>query len=373
MDNNLRWIAIAFVMGLCAAYAMWGQGHSSTPIRNETIHADPAPQVQQPNNSVIPTPITTPGFNNPTIPVSALRFNPPSVDFGEVFVNQTCSRTVDVENTGDQTINITNVKGTCGCLKADMPTMSIAPGKSEKCNIFITGVAGRRTLSVTVTTSENVQTMPILSVLVQVKQIFSVEPQTISFGTLRKNDSKTMQASIKREDGSPFSIIDIVAKNKEFTFKYDKLDVLNGYKITVTATAGSRIGFITEGAAILTDHPKVPAVPLNLCVNVQGDVLFLPNIIATVQHADKSVATLETIARRLTPGPLIIESVSEVDKRPVGYTVQKIDESSCKLSIYFTSEFNSVTGFGEVAIKTNAEVDSSRVQYIVSQPNKKKP
>src|ERR1041385_6831617 len=87
MDSNLRWVAVAFVLGLCAAYALWGGAPAVAPKSEE-----PTPR-QAPTITG-----TTPATSTATDPkvVLPFKFDPPAVNFGDVMVGETKTEVVSL-------------------------------------------------------------------------------------------------------------------------------------------------------------------------------------------------------------------------------------------------------------------------------------
>lgn len=85
---------------------------------------------------------------NPKSVTSPLRFSSEVVDFGTIDeMSGVWQGSVDVMNTGGDTIAITQVKSTCGCLQIGLPKRVLAPRESVKATLkyYPRGHAGRIT------------------------------------------------------------------------------------------------------------------------------------------------------------------------------------------------------------------------------------
>src|SRR5579862_823379 len=116
MDRNLRWVAVAFVLGLCAAYALWGGA------------SGPAPRTESKDPSGTPA-VPVKSDDTPKGPLP-FAYDPPSVDFGDVKVGETKTQLVSVTNVTAKPIKIVDVKHSCGCMKTEIMAGDIAPGQS---------------------------------------------------------------------------------------------------------------------------------------------------------------------------------------------------------------------------------------------------
>lgn len=366
MDGSTRWIGIAAVLGLCAAYALWGGRTAVAPQPAPPLPvAEHAPKIAPKTapKTVAVTPETL-----PAAPVSVLKIMPGSVDFGEVKVIESKTVRVLIENPGALAVTIEDLKGSCGCLKLDMPEKKIESGKSAALTLTFTGQSGKRPEAYTVTliTNEDGRPRVTLPVKGKVIQTFIVEPMTLYFEDAAKGVPKTQEATITRVDGKPFVIKAVSAQHKELSFKWEPVAGSNAsaYKIYATLT-GIEPGSFTEGAAILTDHPTVPAMPLHIGARITGDVVSATQVLTAMQGADTRVSPFETVIKRITPGALVIKGIEDSEKRPLEFTQVRIDDASIRVTFTLTSEYPDKTPFGDFIVHNNVEAQPLRVPYRV--------
>lgn len=82
-----------------------------------------------------------------------------SIDVGEIPQGKPKSIVFEFKNTGDTTVVITNVVGSCGCTATDYSKEPILPGKSAKVTA-IYNAANKGAFSKTVTVTTNAETTP---------------------------------------------------------------------------------------------------------------------------------------------------------------------------------------------------------------------
>ena len=68
--------------------------------------------------------------------MTTMKFDQEEIDLGNVKKGSKTKAVFTVTNTGKNPLNITNVQPSCGCTTASKPEKPIAPGKSEKIEIF---------------------------------------------------------------------------------------------------------------------------------------------------------------------------------------------------------------------------------------------
>ncbi len=372
----------SFLLGMCVAYALWGRPAppppappvevTAAPPPPATALTPPPPPVAQANAPPVAPPAVAPQQPSvlpvpPPGALSVLKCTPAALDFGEVLLNENKTLKVEVQNPGPEAITISEVKASCGCMKAEMPVRTLEPGKSETLAVTYFAVPGARSgLNVALTTSEKNTPIVQIPVTGKVRQEFIVEPQLLNFDHMLKKKPRTLTATVRHGDGKPFTLIDVRSSNKEFQFSWTPVEGSNGsaYQISVTATA-TRHGMITEGAAILTNHPRLPAIPLNISLQVDAEAICVPSPVRAAQSPDKKVAAFETVLKRLTPGELQVESVKETENLKLEFKTERIDDASSKLIIRLEDEFAKKSPFGEFLIKTNAEDQPLHLPYLV--------
>jgi hypothetical protein len=68
--------------------------------------------------------------------MTTMKFDQEEIDLGNVKKGSKTKAVFTVTNTGKNPLTITNVQPSCGCTTASKPEKPIAPGKSEKIEIF---------------------------------------------------------------------------------------------------------------------------------------------------------------------------------------------------------------------------------------------
>jgi hypothetical protein len=89
------------------------------------------------------------------VPVSEIKFDKDTFNFGEVLEGEKVSHSFVFTNTGDNDLIISNARGSCGCTVPEWPKEPIAPGKSGKIDVVFNseGKPGNAIKSVTVNTN----------------------------------------------------------------------------------------------------------------------------------------------------------------------------------------------------------------------------
>ena len=363
MSANIRWISIAFGLGLCTAYTLWGTPKAATSAAS---NEPPANYKQFDPKHTAVNPAKPP-------PPSVLKFNPPGVDFGEVPSYDKRTAVVALENPGGRPITVSTTVPGCGCLKIEMNQKTIAPGKSEKAEVsFIASPRDwKGELTATFNTDEPGQA--VLKCKGSIRQEFSVEPLTLNFDRLGKRGACTRQAVIKQSKGVAFEIKSVFAKNAEFQFKWAPVEGSHGSAYTICATAtGIKPGHFSEAAVIRVNNPNNPmvnAIPLGLTLQVVGDVSCSPGTVMSQQALENEAEVFETTVKRFVSGPsttpLEVVKVTDSKNQPIEFSCQRIDENNQRLKIKPPREFAKQAKWGYFQIYTNVEEEPVQLHYLV--------
>lgn len=124
---------------------------SATPVATEAqpmaLNADGTPAAEQPYV--------------PTGPLTSIKFDNDTYDWGTVMDGQTVTHVFKFTNTGKEPLVINNAKGSCGCTVPEWPKEPIAPGKTGEIKVVFDskgkGAAGGKDDSKRVTITANTE------------------------------------------------------------------------------------------------------------------------------------------------------------------------------------------------------------------------
>ncbi|MEM1215019.1 MAG: DUF1573 domain-containing protein [Bacteroidota bacterium] len=93
----------------------------------------------------------------PAGPTTSMSFNETTYDFGTVQEGEVVAHTYTFTNTGDETLVLSDAKGSCGCTVPKWPREPIAPGASADITVEFNSKnkKGKRNQKVTITANTN--------------------------------------------------------------------------------------------------------------------------------------------------------------------------------------------------------------------------
>ena len=150
-------------------------------------------------------PAASPPADAPT-QAAVLRFDPPTLDLGEMLAGQPKTATLTVTNTGTEAVAIASMKGGCGCTTLTAhPVEPIAAGASFRVEVTVdpgmrTGIGLRKPVHVKLADGR-VETMHVVE---RVKTVIAVTPDQVeAVGSVAGATASVTLASV---DGAPFSV-----------------------------------------------------------------------------------------------------------------------------------------------------------------------
>lgn len=86
-------------------------------------------------NAVVADPAAAAATPVPTGPLTSIKFDQDTYDWGKVMDGDKVTHVFKFKNTGNEPLIISNAKGSCGCTVPEWPKDAIAPGKSGEIKV----------------------------------------------------------------------------------------------------------------------------------------------------------------------------------------------------------------------------------------------
>jgi len=348
MDTSVRWMAFAAALGFCVAFALWGPAVAPAALAVEPKKAGPSA------NST-----------------SALKYDPPSLDFGDIFVGHVETKTVRVSNPTDKPITISDIRGSCGCISLDLKTKIVPANGTLDLTVHYTGLAGsaKREYGVTASTDEHANAKASFPIHAHTIAIFKLEPSVLYFDVKSDDSEKVLTTKLTRSDGKPFTIRGADIRNKQFTLKWQPDANFTAYDVTCTLKA-TQISAGVETMAILTDHATHPVVELKASVRGTSAVASLiPVLIGQWKDGAKTLV-LSTPIQRNTPGTLEIQDIKEGAGVEIKTELSRRSSTVIDITVTIPNPevFLNKRRDGELVIQTNVLPEPMRLPFTVPPP-----
>ena len=284
-------------------------------------------------------------------------------DAGTVTRGDTITHDFVVKNDGNGTLEITRVQPTCGCTVTQFDR-SIAPGKAGKitASVHTAAFSGPIHKTIMVATNDSKMANFQLSIKANIKSILNVSPQeNQNFGLVFKGQPMEKTFDIKSSDGEPFEITSVQAQDNNL--KYD-LNLAKDHQsaiFKVILPADHPVGPINGRFTLMTTHPKVHTLNLNVFGTIRDPLTIYPQDIVFTglnkdyinEHPD-DISLNKTITLAYEQGPgLKIEKVTSSLKN-LEATVQTITpDQRYSIKLHLKPPVKLGDFSGEVTVKTN--------------------
>jgi hypothetical protein len=221
-----------------------------------------------------PPPATQPGAA-PQLTVDTTEWN-----FGEVWQGEELKKDVQIKNTGNATLEISKVEGSCGCTPVTQPKTPLAPGESSSFTIRYdahnkTGDASQRA---TIYSNDPRTPKYEIRVVGHVKKLFEILPtEGLLFGQLFQSSTREKKVDIVNRGPNPMILA--LRENESYgPFKIELQEVEPGQKYTLTATSRPplKIGHFQSMVTIKTNWEKYPEIKSTIFGYVDPTVVLQP-------------------------------------------------------------------------------------------------
>lgn len=198
-----------------------------------------------------PTQAAGPQETQPTV----LSFDPPSVEFGAMYVGKTRHASVKVTNTSDAPVTISRTIPGCPCTKAsDPPKEPLAPGASFTIDVSLDGgdYGGAKLRKVVNFMIEGKQT-EFLWLHGEVQKVIGVNPQVLDVRKSVDGDKPTVMLESAR-----FVEFKVLGVEPPGIVTFGK-DASTEHELTVDVAALKAAGMPTK-LTVTTDHPDADVI-----------------------------------------------------------------------------------------------------------------
>jgi hypothetical protein len=201
-----------------------------------------------------------------------IEFAVTNYDFQVRWAGETIKYAFVFTNTGDQTLEIKDVRTSCGCTTASNWTRTVGPGQMSEIPIQFNSANfnGPVAKFVTVTSNDPIQPSVNLKLSGTVKKAIDLRPSYIYFVTTaepKTNEVRTVRI-VNQTDG-PLTLSEPVCTNRAFEVTSNPVVPGKEYELTVRIRSPLSEG-VTQGRITLqTSITNYPAITLNVLAMVQ--------------------------------------------------------------------------------------------------------
>lgn len=218
-------------------------------------------------------PATTPAPNAAPLLVC----EEPSFDFGTQDNSQAVEHTYVLRNAGNLTLEISQVRPSCGCTVASITERSVPPGGESRvtARLSLQGRTGPQHKTMTVESNDPQHPQFVLTLQGVAAVPMDVQPPRIATTQLtvgaQPQDTVTLTGH-----GAPFKVTSVEATTDRLRATIEPVEEGRVYKVTIMAREPLGVGQLDATVIIRTDHPQRPTIEVPVTYVVNNEVVVAP-------------------------------------------------------------------------------------------------
>jgi hypothetical protein len=262
----------------------------------QAIAAEPAPSVAPASATATVTVQEAPGPH--------IAFDQTSYDFGKVESGELIKHTFYFTNTGNELLEVRDVRPSCGCTTAGAWDKQVEPGKSGSIPVQFNsiGYGGAVHKLVTVICNDPVNSNAVLNVTGTVWKPIDVLPAFASFNLgpdVQVQDKRVLR--ITSNINEPLTLSEPQCTNP--AFKPDLKTIKEGkeFELTITVVPPLTVASVSAPITMKTSYPKLQVLTVTAFAVVQAPITTIPVQLALpVAPLTNSVSLTATIQNNST-------------------------------------------------------------------------
>jgi hypothetical protein len=284
-------------------------------------------------------------------------FDQTSFDFGKVESGELIKHTFFFTNTGNQILEVREVRPSCGCTTAGEWDKQVEPGKYGKIPIQYNSAAygGIVHKSVMVVCNDPANSNAVLQITGTVWKPIDVSPPLASFNfgpDVQSNDVRVLR--IVNNLPEPLALSELKSGNPA-VFQPELRTIKDGkeYELRVTVVPAGR-PTMSAPITLKTSYPKMPVLTVTAFATVQPAVSAMPMQV-TLPAGPLTNSTQFTVALQNNSTNSVVLSEPKANVEGVQAKLTEIQPGRrFELNIIFPSEFQSPSGRPvEISVKSN--------------------
>jgi hypothetical protein len=208
-------------------------------------------------------------------------------DFGVVLRGAQLKYSFKMTNIYNVPLDITDVRVSCGCVKAEPSVKTVQPSETATLNIFMDGrkFNGDKTVRVFVSVGPKYRSTATLTVSANARGDVAFSPTEIEFGNLHRGQTPAKSIDVEYTGSLiDWRVLEIVKNSSApFELKVQELPRLadglprKGYRILATMKAEPPSGSFKQEVVLKTNDPSAGILTFNVIGNVQAGLAVSPS------------------------------------------------------------------------------------------------
>lgn len=319
------------------------------PAEKASLQTTPPPQqalLSTPPSAALPT-----GVSRPRIHFASLVH-----DFGKMKGGEVAKHTYVFTNLGDQLLEVTEVRASCGCTTAGEWSRKVDPGQTGSIPIeFNSGsFSGPVAKSITVTCNDRSQPTVALQLKATVWKPIEVTPQFATLNVTAESPSNSTTVRIVSNEEAPLALFSPESDNPAFSAELRTNQAGKEFQLIVKTVPPLPAGRVQGQITLKTSSTNMPVINVRTWANVQQAVVVMPSQIS-LPAAPLTNETARTITiRNNAANPLTLRE-PEVNAKAADVQLKETQPGrNFMLTVRFPAGFEIAQGETvELSVKSN--------------------
>jgi hypothetical protein len=311
-------------MRFCATLILSAMTAAGVRLAAQTT---PVPTPTPPPAPASATPPAAPAYPGPgpSVPASGplIQFDNTMFDFGKVSIGEKVRHSYIVTNTGNDTLQITNVHPGCHCTTAGDWTHKIEPGKTGEIPVQFDSTGFSGTITRTIDVYSNAKNEP--HKILQLKGIIwkPIDYASTTFISIPPEASNEITTTVKilNQTDNPVTFSNVVSANPLFDAVLKEVKPGKEYQLVITARPPFPNTNTPGTITVNTSLASTPTISVTAMANVTPAIQVSPPMIYVHPMPDRATTNRITILANTTnllslSNPKSSDSQIQVDVQP---------------------------------------------------------
>ena len=202
----------------------------------------------------------------------------PTFNFGEMESSKDVEHTFLLKNEGDLSLEIRQVRPSCGCTVASISQNTIPPGGQAEVTtrLSLRGRQGAQHKTISVESNDPKQPTFILTLEGTAVEEIHIQPNQIFFGRITTGSSVTSVVEVKIQSTNAVKITQLTPNSSNLTATAESSADGKLIRLFIGTQPPLSRGTLRGNVHVEMDHPKYPSVDIAVSAFVVADVTFAP-------------------------------------------------------------------------------------------------
>lgn len=216
-----------------------------------------------------------------------ITFDKTSHEFGTRRSSETVRANFMIANRGDEPLEITEIRASCGCTTAKLETRTIDPGDSVPLivNFSLRGRSGPQHKTVKIHSNDPDARVSRLALKATVEEAPSWTPSSVNFGRVDADETLSRNVALSGFRKRP-EIRGVQVDSEAFDARWES-DSSSGGHLVVRTRPPLSPGSHRAKIKVQTDHPDYPRMTLPVFAYVPQPVRVVPSTLLLRESADR--------------------------------------------------------------------------------------